>query len=269
MNILLDFYSGSHGHFLEYVINTWIFKGPRVPNVFTKLGTSHGIRKNKEYMAQRVIQADHYTEFNRLNSIPDKIVRVTIDSNWANWIYQVNVLSRAGDIPIEKKIKLTPEDVRNNPSKLRNEWYSKFNLSEHGYRRPTGWAWDQQPAFEFPMESLFELSEFYNTLHRLSKFLEFTFVPDQELADLFKQFLLLNQGWNYYSQSKKILDHVLAGENINFESDAILQALVNSQLTDAVGVFDGELFDDDRYPTSTQAVWDLVQVHLDTFDSRF
>jgi hypothetical protein len=34
MKIYLDFFSGSHGHFLEYVINTWLFKGPCVDNIF-------------------------------------------------------------------------------------------------------------------------------------------------------------------------------------------------------------------------------------------
>jgi hypothetical protein len=62
--IAIDFYSGSHGHFLEYVINTYIFKGSKIKNIFTDLGTSHLIRDDISYMDQRMVEARHYSEFN-------------------------------------------------------------------------------------------------------------------------------------------------------------------------------------------------------------
>jgi len=265
----LDFFSGSHGHFLEYVINTWIFKGPRVPNIFTEHGSCHRIRNDTAYMAHRIVKAAHYTEFNIPQIISPKLIRININQDWANWIYQINVMSRAGDIPLEKKIKSTPESVRNSPAKFRNEWYAKFNSTVDGYPLPGHWRWPDAAVFEFGMESLFDLVEFYNELYRLAEYLEMTFVPDQELSDLLEEFLAKNQGWQYYKKCKHLVHAAIAGNNIEFFSDEILQALINSLLSKSLGIFDGELFDDDSYPTTTCQVWTAADQHLKTFDQRF
>jgi hypothetical protein len=267
--IYLDFFSGSHGHFLEYVINTWLFKGPRVSNIFTDLGTCHGIRRDAAYQENKIVTAAHYSEFD-INCVdPAKIIRINIDNDWDNWIYQINVMARAGDIPLEKKLSTTLLEVRNTPRKIRNEWYSKFNMQEHGYPRPTTWRWPQLSAFDFSMKSLFDTASFYKELYSLSKFLEITFVPDQELHQLLIQFQNLNHGWQYYIKCKHLVDQILAGNTVNFTSDEISQALINSMLTKCVGIFDGELFDNDLYPTTADQVWKAIEDHLTLFDQRF
>lgn len=269
MMIYLDFFSGAHGHFLEYVINTWIFKGPRMPNIFTKLGTCHLPGRNLNYIAQRAVAAEHYTEYNISQNIPIKLVRITINHDWTNWIYQINVMSRAGDMPLEKKLTSTPESVRNSPNKFRNEWYAKFNLSGFGYQQPGHWRWPDVSSFEFCMESLFDLVEFYNELYRLSEFLEEKFVPDQELTDLLEEFLIKNQGWQCYKKSKHIVHHALVGNNIEFHSDEMSQALINTLLSRTIGVCDGKLFDHDDYPTNTAQLRECIDLHLKTFSHRF
>lgn len=266
---ILDFYSGSHGHFLEYVINTWLFKGPRVPNIFNSLGASHRIRNDHLYMQHRLVEADHYSEFEKNISDPTKIVRITISEDWANWVYQINVLARAGDIPLEKKIALTPESVRNIPKDFRREWYSKFNFVDNGYNCPTTWRWPNIPSFEFAMESLFDLADFYNELYRLSNFLEITFVPDRELSRIWNDFLEKNQGWQYYTKCKHLYQYALTGHNIEFSSDEISQALLNSMISKSIGVFDGSLFDNDLYPTTTDQLWQAIEYHLTNFDQKF
>jgi hypothetical protein len=40
-------------------------------------------------------------------------------------------------------------------------------------------------------------------------------------------------------------------------------------LTQTIGVFDGELFDSDSYPSNTSQLWNLIDQHLKTFDQRF
>jgi hypothetical protein len=269
MKIYLDFFSGSHGHFLEYVINTWLFKGPRVKNIFNSLGTSHYIRSDSKYMSNRVVTAKHYSEFNIDPNTPDQVIRVSILDDYAKWIYQVNVIERAGDIPAEKKNKEIPDTIKNIPHVFRNNWYSKFNFEENGYVYPGNWRWQEIPAFDFPMESLFDITEFYRVLYKLSNFLNTTFVPDHELAQLLESFLLKNQGWQSYSKCKTIVHESLTGNNIDFDSNICEQALINSMLTQTIGVFDGELFDSDSYPSNTSQLWNLIDQHLKTFDQRF
>jgi hypothetical protein len=267
--IHLDFFSGSHGHFLEYVINTWLFKGPRVKNIFTSEGACHGIRNDQAYMQHRVIESAHYTEFGRDLKNPSKLIRISINQNWTKWIYQINVMARVGDIPLEKKITQVPESIRSVASDFRNNWYSKFNSTNDGYNRPSNWVCTDIPAFDFPMESLFDPVNFYAELYRLAAFLETTFVPDQELSILLDEFLNRNQGWQYYTKSKQLTTAALAGKKIDFASDEILQAMINSILSSTVGVFDGKLFNSNDYPTNTLEISDLVSQHLQTFDQRF
>jgi hypothetical protein len=119
------------------------------------------------------------------------------------------------------------------------------------------------------MESLFDHTEFYKELYRLSSYLEITFVPDHVLASLLTEFLSRNQGWVRYLQAQQIVNSVLTGIESEFTSDVISQALVNSLLSKSVGIFDGELFDRDDYPTNTNRVWEIVEQHLTTFDSKF
>lgn len=270
MKIYLDFFSGSHGHFLEYVINTWIFKGPRVDNIFNTLGASHLIRFDSEYMVNRVVTAKHYSEFNIDHTTPDKVIRVSISDYYAKWIYQINISERAGDIPIEKRNKkMIPDTIRNIPHAFRNNWYSKFNFEENGYVYPGNWRWQEITSFDFPMESLFEITELYSTLYKLSSFFNMTFVPDQELGQIFEKFLIKNQGWQSYLKCKNIVHESLMGHNIEFSSTIYEQALINSMLTQTVGIFDGELFDCDTYPNTTAQIWHQIDHHLKTFDQRF
>jgi hypothetical protein len=267
--IYLDFFSGSHGHFLEYVINTWLFKGPRVQHIFTNQGACHGIRNDQIYMQNRLVQSAHYSEFGRKLKNPTKLIRISINQNWTNWIYQINVVARAGDIPLEKKITQVPESIRSIPSEFRNNWYAKFNSASNGYPLPGNWVSPDIPVFNFPMESLFDTVSFYTELHKLAAFLKTTFVPDQELSVLLDEFLNQNQGWQYYTKSKQLVTAAFAIKKIDFTSNEILQALINSMLSAAVGVFDGELFDNNDYPTNTLEIAELIAHHLQTFDRRF
>jgi hypothetical protein len=61
----------------------------------------------------------------------------------------------------------------------------------------------------------------------------------------------------------------MAGNDIEFFSTEMSQALINSLLSNSVGVFYGELFDNDNYPTTTCQIWNIVDQHLKTFDQRF
>ena len=269
MKIYLDFFSGSHGHFLEYVINAWLFKGPRVKNIFNDLGASHCIRSNLKYMSNRVVTAKHYSEFNIDSDTPDQVIRISILDDYAKWIYQINIIERAGDIPAEKKNKEIPNTIKNIPHAFRNNWYSKFNFEENGYVYPGNWRWQEIPAFNFPMESLFDIDEFYHVLYKLSNFLNTTFVPDRKLALLLESFLLKNQGWQSYWKCKAIVHETFKGNNIEFDSNICEQALINSILTQTIGIFDGALFDSDNYPSNTSQLWNQIDHHLKTFDQRF
>jgi hypothetical protein len=266
--ILLDFFSGSHGHFLEYVINTYIFKGARVADIFTESGASHGIRQDLSYMSNRMVHAAHYSEFNIPQPVPpEKVVRISVASQMEKAIYQINVMHRAGDIPIEKQIKSIPESIRNSSSQLRLDYFSKLN--DRGYALPNNWRWNDVPVYEFPMCSLFDLADFYIELKKLAQFLEHSFNPDSSLTQIWNEFMQKNQGWQCWNNSQELLTKSFANENFDFTTDTWTQALLNYLLSQSIGICDGVLFDEDNYPSNTSQIYQIAQQYIREFDSRF
>jgi len=267
--ILLDFHGASHGHFLEYLINTWIFDGHRVDKIFTDLGTSHGAQKDSLYRKSKKIHCDHYTEYNNAHETPCKIIRISVDTISARLIHMINVMYRIGDIGLEKSYSLLPVEVQNNPAKLRNEWFSKLSDTDHGYNLDLQWRWTDRPAFFFPMENLYACVDLYRTMQDCAKFLDLKFSPDKELYQIWQQFIEGNQGLRAYKNSKIIVDRVMGQIDYDFEASIPEQALINLLLTQTVGLFDGPLFDQDSYPCNTLEIWKYVDHHLTTFDRRF
>jgi hypothetical protein len=266
--IVLDFFSGAHGHFLEYLINTYIFRGPRVDPVLTELGTCHNIRNHSDYMQSRHIFAGHYTEFNvSPTSLPEKVVRISVSTDIEQVCYQLNVFCRAGDIPAKNKLLAIPDDARSTPSKLRNNFYSK--LTTHGYGQSTDWRWNECDVFVFPMGALYDIYQLYQTLYKLAAFLEHSFNPDASLNELWKKFMLKNHGWNHWINANNTLEKILSNSSTTVDLDIWGQAVLNYLISNAVGMYDGPLHDNDQYPTSTAEIYQLIQTHNEMFDRRF
>lgn len=264
--ILLDYVSGSHGHFLEYVINTWIYKGPRVVDPFTVSGTAHQIDQNKSYMESRMVRAGHYTEFDYCSeSTAAKVIRITINQYWSNWIYQINKQRRLGDAFLTQ----TDLDNQDRSKILRNEWFAKLNQPEHGFRVLHQWRQWAPDTYDLPIESLFDIVHFYQALHDTAGFLNMTFVPDDELANVHKNFLSVNQGWQCFYQASYILKNCLTDTYHEFDSDEMCQAMINSLLNKCVGICDGPLFEHNTYPTTSSGLKYFVDKHLAEFDQKF
>lgn len=270
MNNLIDFHGATHGHFLEYIVNTWIYQGPRVDNVFTELGTCHKPQRNPTYLAGRQIYCGHFTELGVGGNVsPKKLVRITTDTDRGKMIHMINNMYRVGDITLLGSYQNIPAEVRNSAVRLRNDWYSKLVDDENQYRLHYEWRWTTTPSFEFPMENLYDLSMLYQTMYDCASYLEQRFVPDQELYQIWHQFMDLNQGVQMFNKCKKLVESALAQHSVEFDSTEPEQALINVMLGHVVGLFDGPLFSHDQYPTNTMALWDHVVTQLNTFDQKF
>jgi hypothetical protein len=267
--IVIDFAGAMHGNFAEYVINSWIAQRTRVPEIFTELGTCHLPRLNLTYCSNRMVECAHYSENNLLINDPEKVIRITLaEDNCFFWVYQINSMFRPGDIGIEKSI-FSIRDSQ--PVDIRRTVYSKLIDSENSYNplATIKWRWNHLPVFNFPMESFYNQITFYEKLTECANFLKLRFIPDEELSTIHKQFMDLNQGWHTYTKGKKLVAHALSGQSVDFESNEIEQAMTNALLTKSVGIFDGPLFESNDYPTNTIQIWEYVNNHLKTFDSRF
>ena len=267
---ILDFHGASHGHFLEYLINTWIYNGPRVKQVFTELGSSHNPQQDKFYVESKMIKCGHFTEMDlQRKTLPNKIVRITLPTTVGRWIHMVNLMHRVGDITLEKSYELIPITVLNNPVSLRTHWFSKLTDLDNTYRVDYIWKWPDVESFNFPMESLYDISELYKNMYECAKYLNFKFTPDQELYFVWNEFIKRNQGLQIYIKSKQITEYAFGNINFTFESTVIEQAVINAIITTTIGMYDGTLFTDNNYPTNTLIIWKQIENHLKEFDNKF
>lgn len=267
---IIDFHGASHGNFLEYVINTWIYNGPKISKVFTDLGTCHLPRYDLDYLKHRMIKCEHYTEkqYNPIHS-PEKIVRITVSTRLEKQIHMINLMHRPGDITLENSYKAIPPTVVNSPALLRNDWFGKLTDVTNSYKLDYEWRWPDVGAFEFPFECFYDLTKFYKTLQRCADFLEQKFVPDQVLYATWHEFIKMNQGAQCYAKSKKIVELALGNQDFDFDSNEYEQAFINVILGDTANICSGSLFTDSQYPTNTKQIWQCIQQHLDNFDSKF
>ena len=268
--LLLDYYSGSHGNFLEYLVNRFIFKVPRVENIFTKLGTCDILRQIPEYGHARMLQSEHYSEFG--HPTPDvikKVVRIVVAGYQEKICYQINVDCRAGDIPAEKKALAMPDELKKSSSQLRQTYYAKLKFEENGYCFPGSWLDLGHDVYNFPMGDLYNFQKLLIQLNKLSNFLECTFNPGPELAKVWQQFIDRNHGLQAWQKVETILFHTMSNHDWEFVATPWEQALINLQLSEIVNIADGPLFDNDLYPTNTQQIWKCVQQSMHEFDNRF
>jgi hypothetical protein len=266
---VIDFHGASHGHFLEYLINTWIFNCPRVPEVFTDLGTSHLPRKDNAYTFNRQIRCGHFTEKNIPCPAPEKIVRVTVNSRVEQQIHMINIMYRVGDVTLEGSYKLIPSDVLKSTAALRTNWFSKLTDIENTYKLDYKWRWPEVDAFEFPMENLYDLTSLCQTMQLCARFLEQKFTPDQEFYAVWNKFIELNQGLQCYRTSKKIVELALGDIDFAFDLTVPEQALTNAMLTTTANMHDGPLFVDEQYATNSKQIWQHICTHLAEFDNKF
>lgn len=267
--IFLDFAGAAHGHFLEYVINSWIGQRVRLPRIFTKLGTCHLPAKNTEYKNNRMIVCGHYSEHNIKVDAPDKVIRIIVESELEFYIYRLNLLFRPGDIGLEKSINNMNLSAHDSTLELRKNVYAKLIDPYIAFNHNIEWKWETVPQFEFPMESLFDQITFYSTLTECAKFLNHRFIPDVDLFQKWNKFMELNQGYQIYSKSKKIVENVLNQNFLAIDTTAIEQACVNTMLTKVLGIYDGPLFEHETYPDTTLGIWQHVRQYLEDFDKRF
>jgi hypothetical protein len=62
---------------------------------------------------------------------------------------------------------------------------------------------------------------------------------------------------------------VLSNDSAEIEITVAEQAILNWMLTKSTNIHDGQLFDNDDYPTNTSDIWQRIDYHLKTFDDRF
>jgi hypothetical protein len=117
MIIPIDFVAGSHGNFLETILNKYFNIVGTVDN-FTDIGTSH--RKSDHYQQNKLFSADHWFQKYSIEYLKlfDKIISIKFDQDDLLLLSSVSLL-RAADMNLDNNYLEIDTRI-----KLNNQFYS-------------------------------------------------------------------------------------------------------------------------------------------------
>lgn len=275
----VDFYMGQHGHFLEYVINRYIFKVPvSIENIFQSSGAVHAINTDSVYQEHKAFKRYHYTDYNwPYPPNTQWVVTVKHDNN-LDIALLTNIFYRCHPGSIDTS-EFSPEEIvkfqteylglsDKTVQQKRKDWYDKLmsNWLESKIPYPT----TDLPVFYFPYESFFELDKFLLSLRNLADFVSETFVYDSSLSLLWNQFIQKNQGYGLYQTVGQLFNSSVSNQSMTIPDDWKLQAFLNYKITQCFHVYEHDLlFGHDHYPKNTQEIYSIIQQHVEDFDRRF
>lgn len=269
-NIKIDFHGGTHGHFLEYIVNTYIFRTPKSEvSIFTpNRGSSH--EASEAYQRSKQAVCGHFSDNaqgrdadpkykNFKYSDNDKIVQVSIDQldDKQFFIALTNLLHRTSGATFDQHMDQIPECIRNNRKLLRDNFYSKIQERETYCNLFPVFKQEALPTYKFNFNSFFSYTMLCAELNQLSIWLDKEFCPDSDLYMLWFEFISLNQGWNSYYRCDKLLTDILSNAPAEIKCTTLEEAWLNYNLTKMCNVYNGTMFSD-NYPTNAQEIYKQI-----------
>ena len=269
MLIALDFAPGLHGHFLEFIVNKFIYGVPSDnQNIFQSSGAVHKINVDSQYQQKKMVHCGHYTSFN-YNYPSDTHQIIFIDhTSELDIVLLTNVYHRChpesmntDDFDINKiqqlhrSMLLADSDLQ-----CRNNWFAKLNegVFKDQLLPPT----TDIPVHFFNYTSFFNLIDFCTELKKLARFLGETFTFDLLLSAYWTEFIEKNQGWKLHKLGNSLLQSALCSIDVPIPDDWKLHAYLNFKLSKVLDIHDGILFTNPVYPDTTLKLASIIHNHI-------
>jgi hypothetical protein len=277
--ILIDFAPGLHGHFLEFVVNRYIFGVEySIDSIFQSTGAAHVVNVDPVYQSNKIVKSQHYSSLmnnKQYSKNINKIIFIKHNPQF-DFVLLTNIFYRchrnavkSKDIDAELIIAFHTQLMGDTITDLdlRNNWFAK--LHERHFDAAAKQAHSNVPVFEFDFESFFDLTKFLTALQQTAGYLEMTFKFDHSLVEIWNEFMEKNQGYRLYSLGNNLLSSAYNNHNVEIPNDWKLHAYMNRVISDTFRLHDGELFESVIYPTNTQQIHKIIIDHIDSFDTRF
>jgi hypothetical protein len=298
--ILIDFQGGSHGNFLEFLLNKFYHNRHDWVTPFTNLGTSH----NKPYNnnTKNKFLAWHFTNIPPYVPGPDttvlnknsNIVLITFDASDLLVFMSLSLL-RAGELNIENDAleidtynKLNNINYRNLLENIIESYQIKDscspdnpNVSRHilreffkfGFKTPDINGFIQllnqskqqltnKNIYEFPFDSFYNINQLKYQLTNLAEYFKISLTIDEiELERLHITFLSKNPYINIKSQCDTLVRSIINKELVDIPKLSLFQeSYINAQLEN---MFDIEMpFFQDQYFKTTRELFDYINQKL-------
>ena len=280
-HLIIDYYGGAHGNFLERVCNRFLFDIESAQfSPFVESGASH--LTTDAYIEDRKAVSDHYTFFD--DPYPETPLKNTIVVNiFVDLPYQIlyNSVLRAGDTPLDIcTLEFDTLSKLTNPKHsvfrqtiideqgelvdypreyLRNLFYSKFSESKYSTDVMNKFRDTDAQNYIFNASSFYDFQTFIKELGMLAKQMgKAGWTYNSELIALWDEFIQRNQGHHSYKKCHKIIDAILKNEYLEFECDLIEEAYINYYISKTFNVYDEISCFSADYPKNTQIIYSEI-----------
>jgi len=254
--IPIDFVAGTHGHFLEVVLNKF-FHAVDVPfDPFTELGTSH--IGTPEFHATKLFDADHWFE-SRLHELAQYPLVISIQFTQQDLLLVSSIsLLRAGDMNINNDSleqdtvkKLDNDYYRNTLQKIQSaypfvqgmssiprnvlrEFYKLgfANPESNGYwLKQASMQYGSAQVFKINLQTLYNIDQFKSAILELSKILDHPFDFCDEFYKYHQTFVSRIQCLDHQARCDQIINAIQQEQDCEIPKLTLFQeSYINSQL---------------------------------------
>lgn len=263
LECLIDFASGQHGHFLEYVISKYIYNIEMTDDLFDAQGTCDLFVEDEEYRRKRVIRCGHYSSKGHPTKYAPSVIFIKHPDNKIKYDYILlnNTFFKAGS----KDADLTAARIAEMDNNLKINWYDKLTKLSFGHGLTFESYMKADHMYEFQFESFFSFPEFVIELLNVAKFLNRSLQYNLSLLELWNTFIKKNQGYNNYVIAEGLFNNIVNGEDVQIVNDWIIHSYLNARITAMFNLYEQGIFNDTPYPNSTKDVhnWVITKINED------
>lgn len=271
----IDYFGGTHGNFLELIINLFIYQiNYNEDQLFNKNGACHVKDSSLNYFTK--IKCMHYSYYDIPFGADDRVIEITCKEN-NMLIALTNSLLRAGDEVIDisnleretiKKLSVLPkarlllndlikehgEQLNYPRSVIRNYFYSKFDNPDFGINLFNNFQ-HQGPTLAFPFDAFFNLEDFFLNLNKCAFFLNMNFYPTDQTVKIWKKFIEVNQGYHSQQKCNQIMHYILTNQSMDISNiNLVEEAWILYRLSQIFRCYDHPLLNVDQFVTDTKEI---------------
>ena len=272
----IDFFGGTHGNFLELIINVFVCQHPFdfTKPIFNDNGACH--LKNLQDNYRPSVKSGHYSYSNNPFNHDDLVIEIHVDPDWM-LAAVTNSLVRAGDEVFDlkelhknsiKKLSslqkathflkdlTTEHGIQENYPKniIRNYFYSKFIMPEHGINMFNNFKSTTKKII-FPFGAFYSIEQLCIQLNQIAFFLQENFYPDEQFIKVFNEFILRNQGYHSQIKCNNIITNILNNLSMDItDCNLVEQAWINYRIAQIFRCYDHPLLINEDYPTNTREI---------------
>jgi len=240
-NVYIDYFPGSHGRFLEYLINRYIYKIPNSDIMpFTPVGSSHIPLMTAEYQNHKHASSGHFSydfindPYNPLAFVSSAnwlSIKIQVDSFYLIYYNNYATVNNHNidleNLEVNTYNKLNQENIKHFGllDFLIKEFGTKENYSRDelslmfdafGKHMPSyrinKWKNYNDHEYYFPMSAFFDYDKLTEQLQILCEKITGSIdIPD--FKNIWDQFMDLNKAYKSYTKIQKILDNLTAFEH--------------------------------------------------------